>query len=249
MESNENAPGKRLAGKVAWVTGSSRGIGRVVADHLAALGAKVAIHGTAPHSTRAFNEADSLQAVADAIAEGHNAEVLAVHGDLTSATKHNMLRETDGYFLELAREIAREHPYIEFESFIVDDFACRIVREPARFDVVVMPNQYGDILSDAAGGLLGSLGLAPSGCYGDDYAYFEPAHGTAPDIAGRNIINPTATLLSAAMMLEHLGLAPAARRLEDAVARVYAAGEALTPDQGGSATTTEFCAAVARVLA
>ncbi len=84
MESNENAPGKRLAGKVAWVTGSSRGIGRVVADHLAALGAKVAIHGTAPHSTRAFNEADSLQAVADAIAEGHNAEVLAVHGDLTS---------------------------------------------------------------------------------------------------------------------------------------------------------------------
>ena len=84
MERNEDAPGMRLAGKVAWVTGSSRGIGRVVADHLAALGAKVAIHGTAPHSTRAFNEADSLQAVADAIAEGHNAEVLAVHGDLTS---------------------------------------------------------------------------------------------------------------------------------------------------------------------
>ena len=86
MESKENPPptGKRLAGKVAWVTGSSRGIGRVVADHLAALGAKVAIHGTAPHSTRAFNEADSLQAVADAIAEGHDAEVLAVHGDLTS---------------------------------------------------------------------------------------------------------------------------------------------------------------------
>ena len=86
MESNENAPptGKRLAGKVAWVTGSSRGIGRVVADHLAALGAKVAIHGTAPHSTRAFSEADSLQAVADAIAERHNSEVLAVHGDLTS---------------------------------------------------------------------------------------------------------------------------------------------------------------------
>ena len=170
-------------------------------------------------------------------------------GKLACATKHNMLRETDGFFLELAREIAREHPDIEFESFIVDDFACRIVREPARFDVVVMPNQYGDILSDAAGGLLGSLGLAPSGCYGDDYAYFEPAHGTAPDIAGQNIINPTATLLSAAMMLEHLGLAPAARRLEDAVARVYAAGEALTPDQGGNATTTEFCAAVARVLA
>ena len=170
-------------------------------------------------------------------------------GKLACATKHNMLRGTDGYFLERAREIAQEHPDIEFESFIVDDFACRIVREPARFDVVVMPNQYGDILSDAAGGLLGSLGLAPSGCYGADYAYFEPAHGTAPDIAGKNIINPTATLLSAAMMLRHLGFAPAARRLEDAVARVYAAGDTLTPDQGGSATTTEFCAAVARALA
>ena len=169
-------------------------------------------------------------------------------GKLACATKHNMLRGTDGYFLERAREIAQEHPDIEFESFIVDDFACRLIREPARFDVVVMPNQYGDILSDAAGGLLGSLGLAPSGCYGDDYAYFEPAHGTAPDIAGKNIINPTATLLSAAMMLHHLGFAPAAR-LEDAVARVYAAGETLTPDQGGSATTTEFCAAVARALA
>ena len=167
---------------------------------------------------------------------------------LACATKHNMLRGTDGFFLEVAGEVAAGYPDVAFESFIVDDFACRMIREPQRFDVVVMPNQYGDILSDAAGGLLGSLGLAPSGCYGDDYAYFEPAHGTAPDIAGRNIVNPTATLLSAALMLDYLGLASAARRLERAVASVYAAGSVLTPDQGGSASTTEFCAAVAEAL-
>ena len=169
-------------------------------------------------------------------------------GKLTCATKHNMLRGSDGFFLEVAREVAAGYPDVAFDSFIVDDFACRMIRDPQRFDVVVMPNLYGDILSDAAAGLLGSLGLAPSACYGDHYAYFEPAHGTAPDIAGRNIINPTATLLSAAMMLDYLALRPAAARLREAVRRVYAEGRVLTPDQGGDASTTAFCAAVAAAL-
>lgn len=167
---------------------------------------------------------------------------------LTCATKHNMLRGSDGFFLEVAAGLASEYPDVEFESFIVDDFACRMIRDPQALDVVVMPNLYGDILSDAAGGLVGSLGLAASGCFGDDYAYFEPAHGTAPDIAGQNIINPTATLLSATMMLEHLGFTEEARKIEAAVFRVYAAGTALTPDQGGSTSTEEFCAAVAKAL-
>lgn len=167
---------------------------------------------------------------------------------VTCATKHNMLRDTDGLFLQVAREVAEDHPDIAFESFIVDDFACRMIREPERFDVVVMPNQYGDILSDAAGGLLGSLGMAASGCFGEDYAYFEPAHGTAPDIAGRNIINPTATILSATMMLDYLGLDEAARRIESGLARAYADGTALTPDQGGSSSTSEFMDALARAL-
>ena len=169
-------------------------------------------------------------------------------GQLTCATKHNMLRVTDGLFLDVAREVASDYPDVTFESYIVDDFACRMIREPHKFDVVVMPNQYGDILSDAAGGLLGSLGLAASGCFGERYAYFEPAHGTAPDIAGRNIINPTATILSTTMMLEYLGFAEEARRIEAAVARVYADGKALTPDQGGDASTTKFCEAVVRAL-
>ena len=169
-------------------------------------------------------------------------------GQLTCATKHNMLRDTDGFFLEVAREVAAGYPDVAFDAFIVDDFACRMIREPQRFDVVVMPNLYGDILSDAAGGLLGSLGLAPSACYGDDYAYFEPAHGTAPDIAGQHIINPTATLLSAALMLDYLELPEAGARLREAVRRVYAQGDALTPDQGGRATTEDFCGAVAAAL-
>ena len=115
---------------------------------------------------------------------------------------------------------------------------------PSQFDVVVMPNLYGDLLSDAAAGTIGGLGLAPSGCYGEHYAYFESAHGTAPDIAGRNIINPTATLLSAALMLEYLGWQDVADRLEAAITRIYAEGQVLTPDQGGSSSTTDFCRAV-----
>jgi len=159
-----------------------------------------------------------------------------------------MLPRTDGLFRARVERIAGEFPDIALQTFIVDDFARRLVAEPHSLDVVVLPNLYGDILSDAAAGLVGGLGLAASGCYGDTYAYFESAHGSAPDIAGRNVINPTATLLSGAMMLEYLGFAPAARRLEAAIAAVYAEGCHLTPDQGGSASTTAFCAAVAHRL-
>jgi isocitrate/isopropylmalate dehydrogenase len=167
---------------------------------------------------------------------------------LTVATKHNMLPATDGLFREVAQRLAPEYPDVAFESFIVDDFAHRLVARPHELDVVVLPNLYGDILSDAAAALAGGLGVAASGCYGDDYAYFESAHGTAPDIAGKGIINPTATILSAALMLEYLGWADAAARLRGAVERVYAEGRTLTPDQGGRATTVEFCGAVAKCL-
>jgi isocitrate/isopropylmalate dehydrogenase len=166
-------------------------------------------------------------------------------GKLTVGTKHNMLPGSDGYFLEVARSVAPEYPDIPFESYIIDDFARRLIAEPGSLDVVLLPNLYGDVLSDAAAGLIGGLGLAPSGCYGESYAYFESAHGTAPDIAGRNIINPTATLLSAAMMLDYLDFAGAATALRSAIETVYAEGRHLTPDQGGSASTTEFCDVVA----
>lgn len=163
---------------------------------------------------------------------------------VTVTCKYNMLSTADGLFLDTAKSIAAEYPDISFEHYIVDDFLCRMIARPQDLDVVVTPNLYGDILSDGAAGMIGGLGLAPSGCYGNDYAYFESAHGTAPDIAGQNIINPTATLLSAAMMLDYLELQSAATHLRQAVTAVYAAGRTLPKDQGGTATTSEFCNAI-----
>lgn len=170
-------------------------------------------------------------------AEGHP-------GKLTCSSKYNVLRESDGFFIRTVEAVARQYPDLTFEQFIVDDFARRLVASPHDLDVVLLPNLYGDILSDEGAGTIGGLGLAPSGCFGDDWAYFESVHGTAPDIAGKHIINPTATMLSAVMMLDYLGLADAARQLEQAIDATYAAEDALTPDQGGTATTESFAHAV-----
>jgi isocitrate/isopropylmalate dehydrogenase len=169
-------------------------------------------------------------------------------GKLTVSAKTNMLPKTDRYFCDIVREIAQDYPDIGYEQYIVDDMAHRLVSRPHDLDVLLLPNLYGDVLSDEAAATIGGLGVAPSGCYGDDFAYFESAHGTAPDIAGQRRINPTATLLSAVMLLEHLGLPDAARRLDDAVGKVYADGTVLTVDQGGSASTDQFAEAVRSAL-
>jgi isocitrate/isopropylmalate dehydrogenase len=169
-------------------------------------------------------------------------------GKVTASSKYNMLSQSDGLFIQVAAETAAAYPDIEFETLIVDNLAHAMVTHPEKLDVVLLPNLYGDILSDAAAGLIGGLGLAPSGCYGDGYAYFESAHGTAPDIAGKNIINPTATLLSASMMLDYLGFDGAAGNIDRAVAEVYRQGRYLTPDQGGKASTTDFIKAMADLL-
>jgi isocitrate/isopropylmalate dehydrogenase len=166
-------------------------------------------------------------------------------GKVTTGTKHNVLPRSDGLFREVFLRVAAEYRDLAFESFLADDLARRFVASPRELDVVVLPNLYGDLFSDLAAGVVGGLGLAPSGCYGDGAAYFEPAHGTAPDLAGTHTINPTATILSAAMLLEHLGFAAEARRIERAVEAVYAEGRRLTPDQGGRATSDELCQAVA----
>jgi len=133
---------------------------------------------------------------------------------------------------------------LQFEHFHVDDAARRLVRFPKSMDVVVCMNLYGDILSDLGAETAGGLGLAPSANFGDGWAYFESVHGSAPDIAGKGIANPTATILSAALMLEHMGLNAEAQRLEAAVGRVYRDGKVLTPDQGGTAKTLEMAQAV-----
>ena len=163
---------------------------------------------------------------------------------LTMSAKTNMLPKTDRWFCDIVREVAAEYPDVELEQFIVDDMAHRLVLRPHDLDVVLLPNLYGDVLSDEAAATIGGMGLAPSGCYGHDYAYFESAHGSAPDIAGQHIINPTACLLSAVMLLEHLELGEHAARLDDAISAVYADGATLTPDQGGEASTDAFAAAV-----
>jgi isocitrate/isopropylmalate dehydrogenase len=164
-------------------------------------------------------------------------------GKVTCVTKSNVLPKSDGLFQQVSERVVREAG-LPFEHFHVDDMARRLVRFPREMDVVLCMNLYGDILSDLAAETAGGLGLAPSGCFGDGWAYFESVHGSAPDIAGRGIANPTATILSAAMMLDHVGLAAESQRLQAAVGRVYGAGKTLTPDQGGSATTRAMAQAV-----
>jgi isocitrate/isopropylmalate dehydrogenase len=224
-------------------------------EELAPLGlrsptARKAVVDLAPgrYALKVITEEGSARVARFAFELARRRKARGLPGQVACGTKHNMLPRSDGLFRDAAERVAADYPDIGFQSFLVDDLAHRLVVKPQSLDVVLLPNQYGDILSDAAAGLVGGLGLAPSGCYGESYAYFESAHGTAPDIAGRNIINPTATLLSGAMMLEYLGFEEAARKLEAAIDRVYAEGRCLTPDQGGSASTGEFCRAVAGCL-
>jgi isocitrate/isopropylmalate dehydrogenase len=165
-------------------------------------------------------------------------------GKVTMSCKHNTLPTSDGFFREIVTEIAENYPDIKYNDFIIDDFARRIIVEPETLDVVLLPNQYGDILSDEASALVGGLGVAPSGCYGINYAYFEPVHGSAPDIEGLGIINPTATMLSAVMMLEYLGLPMEAATLTNAIRNVYADRENLPRDQGGNGSTEQFTRSV-----
>src|SRR5262245_3106148 len=166
-------------------------------------------------------------------------------GKVTCVTKSNVLPRTDGLYHAVVEETVGRYPGLAFEHFHVDDAARRLVRFPKSMDVVVCMNQYGDILSDVVGEVAGGLGLSPSANHGDrGWAYFESVHGSAPDIAGKGIANPTATVLSCVLLLEHVGLAPEAARLEAAVARVYRDGAALTPDQGGTATTRQMSAAM-----
>ena len=176
--------------------------------------------------------------------------VCAVH-------KANIMKDSDGLFLEVARRVAAEYTdRIEFEDRIVDATCMQMVLDPADFDVLVLPNLYGDIVSDLAAGLIGGLGMAPGANIGSEYAIFEAVHGTAPLIAGQGIANPTALILSAAQMLRHLGEQQAAARIERAVQAVYRAGATLTGDivktrtgsTKGAASTQEFTTAVIAAL-
>jgi isocitrate dehydrogenase (NAD+) len=163
--------------------------------------------------------------------------------------KANIMKLSDGLFLKSIRTVAAQYPEIEYKEMIVDNACMQMVLDPGQFDMLLLPNLYGDVMSDLAAGLVGGLGIVPSGNIGDESAMFEAVHGTAPDIAGKGLANPTALLMSSIMMLKHLGERPAAQRIEAAVEKVYREAKHVTRDLGGKASTNEFTDAVIGAMA
>jgi len=168
-------------------------------------------------------------------------QVAAIH-------KANIMKLADGLFLRCCREVAQAYPEIEYKELIVDNASMQLVMRPQTFDILLLPNLYGDIVSDLAAGLVGGLGVVPGANMGDNQAVFEAVHGSAPDIAGKGIANPTALMLSSVLLLLHLGETAAAAKLRSGVERVYADQKHLPPDVGGKASTSEFTDAVIAAL-
>jgi isocitrate dehydrogenase (NAD+) len=167
---------------------------------------------------------------------------------VTAIHKANIMKLSDGLFLEATRAVAGRHPDVTYDERIVDAACMQLVLAPERFDVLLLPNLYGDIVSDLCAGLVGGLGVVPGANLGDEVAVFEAVHGTAPDIAGQDAANPTALLLSAVLMLQHIGEMDAARRIRAALDRVLTGGRVRTRDLGGTASTRAFTDAVIAAL-
>ena len=167
---------------------------------------------------------------------------------VTAVHKANIMKLSDGLFLELFYEVSKDFPEIEADDKIIDNCCMQLVMRPEQFDVLVMENLYGDILSDLCAGLIGGLGLAPGANIGEQGAVFEAVHGSAPDIAGQGIANPTAILMSGLMMLRHIGENDAAERAEKAMLAVFAEGKYLTRDLGGTTNTADFASAIIEKL-
>ena len=168
-------------------------------------------------------------------------KVAAVH-------KANIMKLTDGLFLDCARRIAEKHKNIGFSDIIVDNACLQLVLNPLQFDILLLENLYGDIVSDLAAGLVGGLGVVAGANLGDTHALFEPVHGSAPDIKGKGIANPTAMILAAIMMLNHIAERDAAELIFGALETILKRGDCLTPDLGGSATTKKFAEAIKREI-
>jgi isocitrate dehydrogenase (NAD+) len=158
------------------------------------------------------------------------------------------MKLSDGLFLRSVRAVAAQFPLIEYKELIVDNACMQMVMDPLQFDMLLLPNLYGDVMSDLAAGLVGGLGVVPSANIGDECAMFEAVHGTAPDIAGKGLANPTALLMSSILMLDHLGERTAAERIQNALEKVYREAKHTTRDVGGNAGTTEFADAVIAAL-
>jgi len=168
--------------------------------------------------------------------------------EVCAVSKANIMKFSDGLFLECCRKIAEKYPDIQYKEILVDNLCMQLVQHPEKFDVLVLPNLYGDIVSDLTAGLTGGLGLARGANIGSDYAVFEPVHGSAPDIKGQNKANPSALLLSAVEMLKYIGEKDYAVKIENALLKTLKEGKVLTADLGGNATTDEFTAEIIKNL-
>ncbi len=166
---------------------------------------------------------------------------------VTAVTKANIMKLTDGLFYDVCREVAKDYPEIEYDERLIDAICMQLVIKPENFDVLLLPNLYGDIVSDLCAGLVGGLGVAPGANYGDDTVLFEAVHGSAPKYKGLNKVNPTALLLSAQMMLKYLGETDAGVKLEKSISKVIKDGKDTTYDLGGSAGTREMGQAIVKV--
>jgi len=167
---------------------------------------------------------------------------------VTAVHKANIMKMSDGLFLTCCREVAVQFPEIAYNELIVDNCCMQLVMRPETFDLLVLPNLYGDIVSDLTAGLVGGLGIVPGANLGEKCAVFEAVHGTAPDIVGKGLANPTALMQSAVLMLAHIGEREASLRLQKAIQAVYADGKCLTGDVGGTGSTFQFTEAVIRSL-
>ena len=205
-------------------------------EHLVAPGVAVGVKIISREATRAI----SRFAFEYAQAEGRK--------KVTVAHKASVMRLTDGLFCDVAREVSANYPTIATEFLEVDNVALQLAQDPSAFDVLLLENLFGDIVSDMGAGLVGGLGLVPGANIGDEAAVFEAVHGSAPDIAGQGKANPIALLLSAALMLHHLGERRQAERIDEAVRTVLSAGRTLTPDLGGTSSTMDLAAAIAAAL-
>lgn len=208
------------------------------------VGVEEQIDADTVHATKIITRKASERIIRAAFAyarANHRKRVTCVH-------KANILKMSDGLFLSCFNKIAKEYPDIVSDDRIVDNMCMQLVQYPQAYDVLVMPNLYGDILSDLTSGLIGGLGLMPSANLGSEYAMFEAVHGSAPDIADKGIANPTAFLWSACMMLDHLNEQAVANNIRQAVDQVLFHKEWLTPDLGGQATTKQFTQAIINML-
>ncbi|HYK91285.1 MAG TPA: isocitrate/isopropylmalate dehydrogenase family protein [Acidobacteriota bacterium] len=167
---------------------------------------------------------------------------------ITIIHKANIMKLSDGLFLQASKDIAKQYPRKECDDCIVDNACMQLITRPERFDVLLLENLYGDIISDLAAGLVGGLGVVPGVNYGDECGIFEAVHGTAPDIAGKGLANPTALLRSAVLMLEYVGEPKIAARVDGSLRKILREGKTVTPDLGGKATTDEMCRAIIKNL-